>query len=348
MKIIEQLTPEQEALATQIKDKWMAVALSTKKPDIAKAEQAICLHYHHCRRSEPREIKWFDNPIDGANWLNANLKMLGYNSSITANVFPCKLPTGKLVQSAISPEVEKKTKQLINYPLNAITRVLYDAIKAAIGSPNRRVVGSFWLDSLAQYSFFKAIGIDECSSLQGLWSLAEEASCYWLTEKCAMVVPNPSVISLNSESQLHGNGKPAIVYQGFSYYAFNGIRLPKKYGGIPTEEWQVAWLIEETDSKLKKVLFKGIGYERICKEIPSKVIDSDGRYSLLQLEIYNMTNLLLYENYDEYYDYEDKEERNYPLLILKKVESQQKNKYWIIPEETSSIEEAFICVSDNT
>ena len=145
------------------------------------------MHYHYCRRSEPKEIKWFDNPVDGANWVNANLKMLGYASSITANVFPCRLPTGKLVKSAISAEVEKKTKQLINYPLGAVTKVFYDPIRAAIGSPNSRVVGSFELRLLAQYSFFKAIGIDECSSLQGLWSLAEEASCYWLTENYAMV-----------------------------------------------------------------------------------------------------------------------------------------------------------------
>ena len=46
----------------------------------------------------------------------------------------------------------------------------YDAIRAAIGSPNSRVVGSFELQFLAQHSFFKAIGIDDCASLQGLWS----------------------------------------------------------------------------------------------------------------------------------------------------------------------------------
>lgn len=53
-----------------------------------------------------------------------------------------------------------------------------------------------------------------------------------------MITPKPSVIRFDSNGELHGEGIPAIAYEGFNIYAYHGVILPEKYGQVHPNQWQ--------------------------------------------------------------------------------------------------------------
>jgi len=63
-KLIESLTPEQEALIPVYREKYRAIGLSTTPTDRAKAEAAIKACYKYLKLKDP-EIVWAENPYDG-------------------------------------------------------------------------------------------------------------------------------------------------------------------------------------------------------------------------------------------------------------------------------------------
>lgn len=65
-KIIEKLSPEQEALLTVYRDKWMAIGLSTKPADRPRAEAAIRTLYADIGLTAPKQIIWTTSPLAGA------------------------------------------------------------------------------------------------------------------------------------------------------------------------------------------------------------------------------------------------------------------------------------------
>jgi len=64
-KLIESLTPEQEALIPVYREKYRAIGLSTEPTDKARAEAAIRECYRHLKLKDP-EIVWATNPYVGA------------------------------------------------------------------------------------------------------------------------------------------------------------------------------------------------------------------------------------------------------------------------------------------
>lgn len=67
-------------------------------------------------------------------------------------------------------------------------------------------------------------------------------------------------------------------------YSYHGVTLPEKYGKIHPNQWKAQWLLEEDNAEPRRVLIQGIGYARICQELPAIELDTWQEYTLLKID----------------------------------------------------------------
>lgn len=132
------------------------------------------------------------------------------------------------------------------------------------------------------------ISVLNCSYDERQWEalqgLVRECGLVVQLENTCLVCDRPRVLCFDSRHRLHAEGTPAIEYaDGYSIYAYEGVRLPKKYE-LPPEQWQANWLLEEKNAELRRVLIQGIGYDRLCQELEVVELDSWREYSLLRID----------------------------------------------------------------
>jgi internalin A len=112
-------------------------------------------------------------------------------------------------------------------------------------------------------------------------------SCGWIfpLEHICIVCDRPRILSFDNQERLHAEASPAIQFaDGWSVYAYHGVRLPEKYGKVHPNQWQSQWLVSEENAELRRVLIQGIGYERICQELQAIELDYWQEYTLIQID----------------------------------------------------------------
>lgn len=294
-KYIEELTPEQLALIPIIRDEWIKIALDTTPIDKQKAEAAIRLAYECAELEPPKEILWFDNPVDAAIYVISIRAWDAVKDDIEVAVTGgIREVVGVTVMETVTYnvryDVENAVRIAVEEPINpsvwliicdavyvAVWNVTFDSVDYTSGDVVRDV------EYLALYAYLDAIGVD-CSKAKGLFATAKHCGWWWAFKDVAVTIPKPSAIRLDEQGRLHGEGVPAVAYQGFHVYAYHGVRLPEKYGTLHPEKWQSQWLLEEDNAELKRVLIHGIGYERICQELQAIELDSWQEYTLLRID----------------------------------------------------------------
>jgi hypothetical protein len=143
-----------------------------------------------------------------------------------------------------------------------------------------------WLDSLSVQDFAQSIGCQLPDSWRLFQNIVEH--CGWLVpyESICWVCDRPRHLSLDAQGRLHGEGITALEFaDGFGLYAYQGLRLPDRYGRLHPHQWRANWLLNEPNAALRRVLIQGIGYGRLCQELEAEEIDSYRDYRLLELAI---------------------------------------------------------------
>jgi hypothetical protein len=79
------LTSEQEASMSAIIEEWIKVPFDTCSIDKDKAEAAINLTYQTIDERNPKEIIWFDNPLDAVIWMMSNMSYLEHRQHCSGN-----------------------------------------------------------------------------------------------------------------------------------------------------------------------------------------------------------------------------------------------------------------------
>lgn len=116
-------------------------------------------------------------------------------------------------------------------------------------------------------------------------SLAKHCGWIFPCEGVCLVCDRPRIIRLNSEQRIHAEGEPAIQFaDGFTVWAYQGVRLPEHYGKLHPQQWRSEWLLSEDNAELRRVLIQGIGYDRLCEELQATELDCWQGYSLLRID----------------------------------------------------------------
>jgi hypothetical protein len=104
-------------------------------------------------------------------------------------------------------------------------------------------------------------------------------------EDSCFICARPIKFSVDSEHRPHAEREPAIQFaDGFSIYAYQGVRLPEQYGKLHPHQWKARWLLEERNAELRRVLIQGIGYSRICQDLQATQLDTWREYTLLRID----------------------------------------------------------------
>lgn len=127
--------------------------------------------------------------------------------------------------------------------------------------------GSHDASWLCYYSYFEEVVGMQLEKLNGLFQAAHHCGWFWPFENAVILTEKPTVIRMRG-GYIHAEGAAAIEYPGnFNVYAYDGIRLPEKYGRLDPTEWQVDWLLKERDAEVREALNQGIGHERLLQEL---------------------------------------------------------------------------------
>ncbi|HEY9609054.1 leucine-rich repeat domain-containing protein, partial [Allocoleopsis sp.] len=113
------------------------------------------------------------------------------------------------------------------------------------------------------------------------------SSCGWIFpyEKVCVVCDRPRIFSFDNQERLHAEGDPAVQFaDGWSIYAYHGVRLPEKYGKVHPTQWQAQWLVSEENAELRRVLIHEIGYARLVEELEAIELDSWQEYTLIGID----------------------------------------------------------------
>lgn len=143
------------------------------------------------------------------------------------------------------------------------------------------VINNIWLDYASSVLNFPL----DAQKLEALQNLVKECGWIFVFDRTCYICDRPTVISLDEQNRLHGEGKAAIAYSdGYSIYANHGVMLPEKYGVVHPHQWQAQWLLEEQNAELRRVLIQEIGYGRLCQELAATELDSWREYTLLRID----------------------------------------------------------------
>jgi hypothetical protein len=148
--------------------------------------------------------------------------------------------------------------------------------------------GSFDASVFSFYDFMFNIGVKIDNNLMKkyrIWESTIKLGLIYTFDDVCLITQKPSKIVRKNEI-IHCDNGPAIEYaDGFCVYMLNGVRVPKEYVITPWNELNPQLVVKETNAEVRRELVRKIGIERVIEKLGADVIDKNGEYELLSLNI---------------------------------------------------------------
>jgi hypothetical protein len=94
----------------------------------------------------------------------------------------------------------------------------------------------------------------------------------------------PTLWQRDDFGRSHADGQPALRYgDGSSVWAWHGVILTNPRYRIPSTQWASAWLLDESDARLRRALLEVRGVDRLLSELNASQIDAWEGYALLRV-----------------------------------------------------------------
>lgn len=105
----------------------------------------------------------------------------------------------------------------------------------------------------------------------------------------AIVSRNPVEIHMKDE-RLHNEKGPAVRYEDdFRVYALNGVRVPKWLVETPWNKIDAAEFAKIDNAEVRREFVRKVGIERITTQLGAIVIDKEGDYELIEVDLKGTT-----------------------------------------------------------
>ena len=300
--MIDKLTPEQEALIPVYRKKWRAIALSTEPIDRDKATDAVKAIYAGIYQKEPK-IVFFDSPHAA----HQNLLLLDSLPSSLYGLIELEVNTAIQItfRSQLNIQLWYEIRNLFTIESNSyfswgIDHEIRGKLTYEEGEEGEEEKREAYISLIkirhedlaheASIMDYCISGLSiSCKENQYKWesyqSLIKNSGWIYAFKEICYVCDRPRILSFDSQQRLHAEGSPAIQFaDGFSVYAYHGVRLPEKYGKVHPQQWRSEWLLSEDNAEVRRVLIQGIGYDRICQELAAVELDSWQEYTLLKID----------------------------------------------------------------
>lgn len=140
---------------------------------------------------------------------------------------------------------------------------------------------------LSFYNYFLEVcELDVCKKLHPLMELSKVCGWWVAYDTHAFIQDRPCEIHLNDAKQLHCEDGAAVLYRdGWGIYSLNGVRVDKEIILTPSDELDCNLIVTTKNAEIRRELVRKIGVERIYDQLGGKVIDSQGDYELVTLNL---------------------------------------------------------------
>lgn len=301
----KKLTPEQEALILNYWEKWKNIAFSTEDINNNALEFVKNL-YSLVDKTNPQII--LCNSPHAA--INEMLLLSSPQSQLNNNLVDDieKLISIQLKNFWRQTSLQRGTSNKFKYLLPSFEEIdlefyvenSFNLINIVLGMNQSELVWQLWIKNInarcmshldwiyiaTTFDFF--ISELDCYYDPELYQVVQQVlfigGMIFPFDGICFVCTRPTKLSFDNEYLLHAEGEAAVQFaDGYSIYAYHGVRLPDKYGKLHPEEWQPKWLLEEKNAELRRVLIQGIGYSRIIEQLQAVELDSWQEYTLLKI-----------------------------------------------------------------
>jgi len=140
---------------------------------------------------------------------------------------------------------------------------------------------------LSFYNYcLEVLTLDCCKALEPHFEIAKYCGWWLPFDEAAIISEKPVEIHMNSTQVLHNEKGPAIRYSdGFCVWALNGIRVPQNIVETPWDKLDPQLVVKETNAEIRREIVRKIGIERVISGLNAKVIDKEGDYELLTIDL---------------------------------------------------------------
>lgn len=148
--------------------------------------------------------------------------------------------------------------------------------------------GSFDSYIFSYYDYMFKIGVTVSNDLKNkydIWRRTQKLGLIYPFDDVCILCKKPETIKLN-ENGLHNEKGPALVYpDGWCIWSLNGVRMPSEYVTTPWNKLDPNLILKENNAEIRRELVRKIGIERIVDKLDAKIIDKEGEYELLTLNL---------------------------------------------------------------
>jgi len=287
---LNQLTPAQGAQLPEIREKWMAIGLSTERADRPRAEAAVQLAYHRAGLPGPTRMIWAGSPMAGAAIADALIRRASYfrtAADVAGKVISAVTSqTSNLVASHVSALVRHDVvSQVASRVADQVWRPIRHQIEQHIAGPLARTgYGQHDAHWLAYFDAMGRYGLD-VSQLDGLLEVAGSCGWWWPFEDVCVLTERHSFVALDASGRLHASDGPAVAYpDGWALYAWHGVSVEATTILHP-ELITVAQIQREANVEVRRVLLARYGLDRYVYDSGAIPIHADDTGTLYRCEM---------------------------------------------------------------
>lgn len=167
-------------------------------------------------------------------------------------------------------------------------------ISNVVGSKNEPfswpfTMGQFDSSIFSFYDFFlNETSVDIDDSLKekyNSWKKTMNIGAFYCFEDVCLVISSPTEVHRKNGNFHNENGMAIKWKDGFGIYALNGVKMNEKYVMTPWNQLDPKLILKEENAEVRREIVRKIGVERIIKELGAKVLDKQGDYELLSLNL---------------------------------------------------------------
>jgi len=290
---IDRLTPEQEAQLPAIRDKWIAIGLSTERADRTRAEAAVRLAYLQGGLAAPARIVWAGSPMAGARLASslarARSQRLAPKSSLEVRSHVTEQVTLR-ASNLISSQVSKAVRsEVVNQVASQVAGQVWGPVRHHIerqieGRLDGAGYGQHDAHWIAFYDALGRLGVD-VPGLEGLTELTASCGWWWPFEDVCVLSERHTVLARDGQGRLHSANGPAVAYpDGWLVYAWHGVGVAESIILHP-ETITIADIQSERDVEVRRVLLERYGFDRYIMDMGAMPIHADDTGTLYRCEL---------------------------------------------------------------
>jgi len=152
--------------------------------------------------------------------------------------------------------------------------------------------GQFMAGYAGWIKFWRDIGLD-LPNTSIIEDVIEFGPIYPLEDIC-LFVEHPETIKMK-DGRLHCDGGPSVAYRdGTRCWSLNGVAVPQWLAETEWDKLDPARFAEIPNVEVRREFVRKVGIERICEKMNTEVLDREGDYELLLVDLKGTTGVWPY------------------------------------------------------